>query len=101
MSTPQLRRQDRTLDEADARELIARAYCGRVASIGADGWPYVVPLLHVFAGNEIGVHNAAPRGHFRLNVEREARVCFEVAEPVRGYEYGRIECDTGLAYRNA
>ena len=101
MSTPQLRRQDRLLEEAEARDLIARAYSGRVASIGADGWPYVLPLLHVFSGDEIGLHNAAVRGHFRLNVEREARVCFEVDEPVKVFDYGRFECDTGLAYRSA
>src|SRR5205085_2471379 len=36
-----------------------------------------------------------------LNVEREARVCFEVDEPVKVFDYGRFECDTGLAYRSA
>src|SRR5205085_10262332 len=86
MSSPQLRRQDRVLDDAEARELIARAYCGRIATVAADGWPYVVPLLHIFAGDEITVHNAAARGHFRLNVEREARVCFEVDEPVKVFD---------------
>ena len=101
MSSPQLRRQDRMLSDTDARALIARAYCGRVASVGADGWPYVVPMLHVFSENEIGLHNTAVRGHFRLNVEREARVCFEVDEPVEVFDYGRFECDSGLAYSSA
>ena len=89
------------LGDAEARELITRAYCGRIATIGVEGWPYVVPLLHIFAGDEITVHNAAVRGHFRLNVERDARVCFEVDEPVKVFDYGRFECDTGLAYRSA
>jgi uncharacterized protein len=101
MSSPQLRRQDRVLGDAEARELITRAYCGRIATVGADGWPYVVPLLYIFAGDEITVHNAAVRGHFRLNVERDARVCFEIDEPVKVFDYGRFECDTGLAYRSA
>jgi len=101
MSSPQLRRQDRVLAEAEARELITRAYCGRVATIGADGWPYVVPLLHVFTADVINVHNTATRGHFRLNVERDARACFEVDEPVKVFDYGRFECDSGLAYRSA
>jgi nitroimidazol reductase NimA-like FMN-containing flavoprotein (pyridoxamine 5'-phosphate oxidase superfamily) len=98
---PQVRRQDRLLADAEARELIARAYCGRVGSVSADGWPYVVPLLHVFSGDEIGLHNAAVRGHLRLNVERDARACYEVDEPVKVFDYGRFECDTGLAYRSA
>ena len=101
MSSPQLRRQDRILAEAEARELITRAYCGRVATIGADGWPYVVPLLHVFTADVINVHNTATRGHFRLNIERDARACFEVDEPVKVFDYGRFECDSGLAYRSA
>jgi nitroimidazol reductase NimA-like FMN-containing flavoprotein (pyridoxamine 5'-phosphate oxidase superfamily) len=101
MSSPQLRRQDRVLAEPEARDLIARAYSGRLATVGADGWPYVVPLLHVLAGDEIGVHNAAARGHLRQNVERDARVCYEVDEPVKVFDYGRFECDTGLAYHSA
>lgn len=101
MSSPQLRRQDRLLPDQEARELITRAYCGRLATVGADGAPYIVPLLHVFAGDEIGVHNAAVRGHLRKNVERDARVCYEVDEPVQVFDYGRFECDSGLAYRSA
>jgi nitroimidazol reductase NimA-like FMN-containing flavoprotein (pyridoxamine 5'-phosphate oxidase superfamily) len=49
----------------------------------------------------INLHNTAARGHFRLNVQRDARVCFEVDEPVRVFDYGRFECDSGLAYRSA
>lgn len=89
------------LAEAEARELLARAYCGRLATVGADGWPYVVPLLHVFAADEIGLHNTAAHGHLRANVEREARACFEVDEPLKVFDYGRFECDTGLAYSSA
>jgi uncharacterized protein len=59
--------------------------------------PDVVPLLHVFSGDQIRVHNAAARGHLRQNVERDARVCYEVDEPVKAFDYGRFECDTGLA----
>ena len=101
MSSPQLRRQDRSLSEREARELIARAYCGRLATHGSDGWPYIVPLLHVLSGTDILVHNAAARGHLRANVDNETRACFEVDEPIEVFDYGRFECDTGLAYRSA
>src|SRR5215831_2790302 len=89
------------LAESEARELIASAHCGRVGTIGSDGWPYVIPLLHVFAADVIHMHNTAAGGHFRLNVERDARACFEVDEPVKVFDYGRFECDSGLAYRSA
>ena len=101
MSSPQVRRQDRVLADAEARALIERAYSGRLATISADGSPYIVPLLHVFSGVEIGMHNTAARGHLRSNVERDARACFEVDEPVKVFDYGRFECDTGLAYSSA
>ena len=101
MSSPELRRQDRMLAEADARGVIRSAYCGRVGTVSADGWPYVVPLLHIFDGEVITVHNAAARGHLRLNVERDPRACFEADEPVKVFDYGRFECDSGLAYRSA
>jgi nitroimidazol reductase NimA-like FMN-containing flavoprotein (pyridoxamine 5'-phosphate oxidase superfamily) len=101
MSSPQLRRQDRVLGEPETRELIAQAYCGRLATVGADGWPYVVPLLHVYFGDEIGLHNTAARGHLRTNVDGNPRACFEVDEPLKVFDYGRFECDTGLAYRSA
>src|SRR5262245_8100017 len=96
-----MKRQDRLLAEAEARALIAGAYSGRLGSVGADGWPYVVPLLHVFSGDEIGVHQGAVRGHLRLNVDRDARVVYEVDEPEKVFDYGRFECDSGLAYRSA
>src|SRR3954469_10921424 len=96
MSSPQLRRQDRVLGDAEARALLMRAYCGRIASVGADGWPYLVPLLYLFEDGEITVHNSAARGHFRLNVERESRVCFEVDEPVKVFDYGRSNATRGL-----
>ena len=101
MSSPQVRRQDRLLAEAEARELIERAYCRRLATVSEDGWPYIVPVLHVFAADEIGLHNTAARGHLRSNVQHEARACFEVDEPLKVFDYGRFECDSGLAYRSA
>jgi len=101
MSSPQLRRQDRSLAEPEARDLIRGAYCGRLATVSEDGWPYVVPLLHVFSADEIGLHNTAAPGHLRTNVERDGRACFEVDEPIKVFDYGRFECDSGPAYRSA
>jgi hypothetical protein len=36
-----------------------------------------------------------------MNADGEARVCYEVDQPVKVFDYGRFECDTGLAYRSA
>jgi nitroimidazol reductase NimA-like FMN-containing flavoprotein (pyridoxamine 5'-phosphate oxidase superfamily) len=100
MSAPPLRRIDKQMTDARVLEFLARGYCGRIASVGADGWPYCVPLLYVWANGEVRVHNVAARGHLRANVEHNPRVCFEVDEPGEVFDYGRFECDSSVAYRS-
>lgn len=95
-----VRRTDKHLSAAGVAALLAGATCGRLGSVGADGWPYVVPLLYVYVDGEIWVHNTQARGHLRDNVDHEARVCFELDEAGAVFPYGRFECDTALAYRS-
>jgi hypothetical protein len=100
MSSPQLRRADRMMPEDRARQLLVAGFSGRLATIGADGYPYCVPLLYVCMDDQVFVHTTSARGHFRSNVEREPRICFEVDEPDQVFDYGRFECDSGLAYQS-
>ncbi len=98
--TPEVRRADKVMPDARARELVEAGYCGRLATVGEDGWPYVVPLLYVTFGGEIWVHNTRARGHLRENVDHEPRVCFEIDEAGEVFPYGRFECDTSVSYRS-
>ena len=100
MSAPPLRRTDKQMSEVRALEFLNHGFCGRIASVGADGWPYCVPLLYVWGGGEVWVHNPAARGHLRADVEHDQRVCFEVDEAREVFNYGRFECDTSVAYRS-
>jgi uncharacterized protein len=93
-----IRRADLALDEAQAQSLLSQGYAGRLATVGADGWPYAVPLLYVWSSGVIYVHNTSAPGHLRRNVEHSQRVCFLVDEPGKVYAYGRFECDTALSY---
>lgn len=97
---PRVRRADRIMADADVRAMLAHGHTGRVATVGADGAPYVVPLLYVWSDGEIWVHNTSARGHFRANVDHEARVCFELDTPGEVFPYGRFACDTAIAYRS-
>ena len=97
---PRVRRADKVMADDRAREMIARGFCGRLGTVGADGWPYVVPLLYVWIGGEIWAHNTRERGHLRTSVEHANRVCFEIDEPGEVFPYGRYECDTSLEYRS-
>jgi len=88
------------MPEADVLALLERGFSGRIAVVGADGYPYCVPMLYIWREGELWLHGTLTRGHLRGSIEAEPRVCFEVDEPDRVYAYGRFECDTGLAYRS-
>ncbi len=97
---PQVKRADKLMSDECVRELVSRAYSGRLATVGGDGWPYIVPLLYVWMNGEIWVHNTHVRGHLRANVEHDAKVCFEIDEAGEVFAYGRYECDTSVEYRS-
>ncbi|HJR55626.1 MAG TPA: pyridoxamine 5'-phosphate oxidase family protein [Rhizomicrobium sp.] len=101
MSTPpQMRRADKAMPAALTLETLQKGFCGRVAVLGEDGYPYCVPMLYVWLDGEVFLHSAKARGQLRTNVEHESRVCFEVDEPGEIFPYGRFECDTSVAFRS-
>ena len=97
-SPPPVRRTDKVMSDESARALLARGHCARIATVSADGSPYCTPLLYIVMDGEIYLHNSAARGHFRDNVDREPRVCFEVDEPGEVFDYGRFECDVSISH---
>ena len=97
---PALRRSDKSLSDDDVQDMLQRGYCGRLASVGADGWPYCVPLLYLWRDGELWLHNTAAQGHLKSNILANPNVCFELDEPGEVFPYGRFECDTSIAYRS-
>jgi uncharacterized protein len=71
----EIRRRDRALAESEAREILARAEHGVLASVGKDGWPYAVPLNHVLVGDALYAHSATT-GHKLDNIAHDERVCY-------------------------
>ena len=61
--------------EAEAREILARADHGVLATAGEDGWPYAVPLNHVLIGDALYVH-CALEGHKLENIAHEEKVSY-------------------------
>jgi uncharacterized protein len=100
MSAPPspVRRADLAMSEERARAFLSQGYAGRLATVGADHWPYVVPLLYVCREGSIYVHNSRSPGHLRANIDTNNRACFVVDEPGTVYGYGRFECDSSLSY---
>jgi nitroimidazol reductase NimA-like FMN-containing flavoprotein (pyridoxamine 5'-phosphate oxidase superfamily) len=70
-----IRRSDRALTEDRAREILQRAEYGVLATVGADGWPYAVPVNHVLSGDVLYIH-CALEGHKLENIAHEERVSF-------------------------
>lgn len=101
MSSPQTRRTDRMMSDERALETLAQGYSGRLATVSEDGFPYCIPLLYLWMDGEVYLHTTSARGHLRANIEQERRVCFEMDEEQGVFDYGRFECDSGLAYRSA
>ncbi len=62
-------------------EILDSARIGRIATIGADGYPYVTPVNFVYHEGSIYFH-CAPVGEKLDNIAREPRVCFEVDVPL-------------------
>jgi nitroimidazol reductase NimA-like FMN-containing flavoprotein (pyridoxamine 5'-phosphate oxidase superfamily) len=100
MSSPQLRRADRAMSEPRAYAMLERGFSGQLATVGADGDPYCIPLLYILMDGEIYLHTSSASGHLRTNVDREPRICFAIDEPDQVFDYGRFECDSGLAYQS-
>lgn len=101
----QVRRTDRLMPDERAFALLSRGYFGRLATVGADNWPYCVPLLYVWcpdagARGSVWVHNTSATGQLRTNIDLNPKVCFEVDEAGPVFDYGRFECDSTLAYES-
>jgi nitroimidazol reductase NimA-like FMN-containing flavoprotein (pyridoxamine 5'-phosphate oxidase superfamily) len=96
----QLRRADKVMSAAEAGEFLSQAFCGRTATVGADGYPYVVPNLFVWKDAQVYLHTSKIPGHFLANVRHSDRVSFEADEPGEVFPYGPVECDTSVSYRS-
>jgi nitroimidazol reductase NimA-like FMN-containing flavoprotein (pyridoxamine 5'-phosphate oxidase superfamily) len=70
-----MRRRERELTEDQAREILARAEHGVLATVGPDGWPYAVPVNHVLFDGLLYIH-CAHGGHKLQNIAQEGRVSY-------------------------
>ena len=71
-----VRRQDRLLDEARAREILASAQYGYMSMIDLDGKPYGVPVNFVWDGDDAIYIHWAPEGKKIDILECHDRVSF-------------------------
>ncbi len=72
-----MRRKDRQTTEAEARKIAQNGSVGVLATTGAEGEPYAVPLSYVLQENRLYFH-CAKQGRKLENIFGENRVCFVV-----------------------
>jgi nitroimidazol reductase NimA-like FMN-containing flavoprotein (pyridoxamine 5'-phosphate oxidase superfamily) len=97
---PKMRRADKMMSEEETMELLRQGFCGRVATVGQDGFPYCVPMIYLWLDGEVWFHNTSALGHLRSNIDHSSNACFEIDEPGEIFPYGRFECDTSVAFRS-
>lgn len=70
-----MRKHQRAISEAEARELLARGEYGILSTCGADGQPYGVPLNYCLLADALYFH-CAVAGHKLENLTADRRVSF-------------------------
>jgi nitroimidazol reductase NimA-like FMN-containing flavoprotein (pyridoxamine 5'-phosphate oxidase superfamily) len=70
-----MRRQDREIDEQEARKILSAGQYGVLSTVGIDGDPYGVPVSYVYHDGEIFIHSA-PEGRKVENLSPGAHVSF-------------------------
>lgn len=84
------------LTDNEARQYIADNDTGHLATCGADGQPYVVPLNYIFLNESIYFH-CAHEGKKLDNLKTNDKVCFEISHTDKIY-LGNTPCKCGTRY---
>lgn len=68
-------------DQQQIIGILEQARVGRLATLGADGFPYITPVNYVFHQGKVYFH-CAHKGEKMDNLLRDDKVCFEVDVPL-------------------
>jgi uncharacterized protein len=81
------RKQCEITDPGEIDRILSSTNIGRLATNGADGYPYVTPVNFVWREGKIYFHSALV-GEKMDNVARDPRVCFEADIPLAYLDTG-------------
>lgn len=95
----QTRMKKYPLAEEKIHDLLATEAVGRLASTGADGFPYITPVHFVFWEGKIFIHGLAV-GEKLSNIKKDARVGFEVERMLGLVHDDKLPCDTNTSYES-
>ncbi|MGO9120856.1 MAG: pyridoxamine 5'-phosphate oxidase family protein [Desulfomonilaceae bacterium] len=75
------RRHCEVTDPREINRILSSTNIGRLATSGADGYPYITPVNFIWREGKIYFHSAVV-GEKLDNLSREPKVCFEVDVPL-------------------
>lgn len=78
MKAYDIRRSDRAQSESTAVEILKKGSYGVLSTVGADGYPYGVPVNYVYDDGKIYFHCAKNEGHKQENMRFSGKVSFTV-----------------------
>lgn len=73
---PRMRRSEREMSREEIEAFVKENKVGRLATINAQGYPYVIPLNYVYDEGRFIFH-CAPEGEKLDSIVANPRVCFE------------------------
>lgn len=77
----EMRRKEKQLTIEECNEILTKAEYGTLATMGADGYPYAVPVNYVFHNGSIYFH-CATKGHKLDNISYCSNVSFTIVTDV-------------------
>ncbi len=90
-------------DPQDIERILSSTTVGRLATNGADGYPYITPVNFVYHQGYIYFHSAS-KGEKLDNLVRDPKVCFEVDIPLAyldtGFDPARRICHLHQYYHS-
>lgn len=95
------RKQQEIMDPRKIEAILQQSRVGRLATLGADGYPYITPLNYVFWQGAVYFHCALD-GEKLDNIARHDKVCFAVDIPLAYLDaaYSASPCDAGQFYQS-
>jgi nitroimidazol reductase NimA-like FMN-containing flavoprotein (pyridoxamine 5'-phosphate oxidase superfamily) len=94
-----MHRANRLMRDEEARAFLRTQKVAHIATVGVDGWPYVLPLIYIYEGGErLFVHTGNHRGHFERNILQHPRACVEVSEMGPIHPGRPYACNSALVY---
>ncbi|MDY0406765.1 pyridoxamine 5'-phosphate oxidase family protein [Virgibacillus sp. 179-BFC.A HS] len=90
----------REISGTDAYQFLKQGKVAHVATVGEDGFPYVIPLVYVYEeGNILYLHIGNIReSHFWTNIKKHPQISIEVSEMGDLHPGKKYACQSALVY---